>query len=140
MINILPCYSRPTGNPHAGLLSIRLSNIRLNKLMLYRSYRIMITTDTQSSKATAKVRPHIKNRNHVMKIHTFEVTDPTSVLGFVALFINEADMLNISETMAFKSLLTFLEEPAEQNSAQTLAKRHATVVEPAGKRTIYIYS
>lgn len=106
-------YSRPEGPPHLGLRSIKPANDKLDKLMSYRSYRFMITTGTRSSRATAEVCVHIKNLNLTMRKHTFDGTYPIKIFNFLTRFVNKADMLNISEALAFIALKTFLVDPAE---------------------------
>ena len=73
---ILPFHSRPTGPPHKGLGPIKPANKRFDNLMSYRSYRLRETTDTRSSKATAEVRPHLKNLSLTLGKHKFDGTDP----------------------------------------------------------------
>lgn len=64
----------------------------------------MIITDTRSSKATAKVRIHIKNLKLALKNHTFDGTGRIRIFDFIARFVNEANKLNISEAQAFIAL------------------------------------
>jgi len=113
LVNILPFHSRPKGPPHVGLRSIKPANRIFDKLMSYRSYRLMVTTDTRTSRSTAEVRVHVKNLNLTMKKHTFDGSDPIKIFDFLTRFVNEADMLAMSEAQAFIALPSFLADPAE---------------------------
>ena len=113
LTNIVPFHSRPKGPPHVGLRSIKPANRIFDKLMSYRSYRLMVTTETRSSRATAEVRTHIKNLSLTMNQHTFDGSDPIKIFDFLTRFVNEADILAMSEAQAFIALPTFLADPAE---------------------------
>lgn len=72
--------------------------------MQYRSYWLMFTTESLSSRETADVRVHINNLNLTLKNHMFDGNDPFNIFYFLTLFVSEADMLNISEVQAFVPL------------------------------------
>ena len=110
---IVPFHSRPPGPPHVGLRSIKPANKIFDKLMSYRSYRLKNITDSRSSRSTAEVRIHIKNLSLVLEKHIFDGTDPIRIFDFLSRFVNEADMLSMSEAQAFIALPMFLEDPAE---------------------------
>lgn len=76
--------------------------------------------DPRSSVETAEIRLHIKNLNLKMKNHIFDWVEPIRIFDFLTRFVNEADILNISEGQAFVALPTFLVGPAE---AQYLTNR-----------------
>ena len=103
--------SRPKGPPHVGLR--KTANRILDKLISYRSYRLIVTTDTHSSRATAEVRTHIKKLNLTIKEHKFDGSDPIKIFDLLTRFVNEADMLAMSEAQAFIALPTFLADTAE---------------------------
>lgn len=105
--------SRPTGPPHAGFRWIKIANKRIEELLSYRSYRLMVTNHTKSSKATAEARVHIKNLNLRMKNHTFDGTDLIRIFNFVDRFFNEGGMLNMPEAQALIALPTVLAQSAE---------------------------
>lgn len=113
LVNIVPFHSHPMGPPHLGLRSIEPFKKNFNKLESYRSYRLMVTRDTRSSRDTAKVRIHIKNLNHTMKSHCFDGIDKIKVFELLTIFVNEADMIYMLEAQAFIALPTFLDDPTE---------------------------
>ena len=129
VVSIVPFHSRPVGPPHIGLRSIKPANRKLDKLMSYRSYRLRNTTDMRTSRDTAEVRIHIKNLNLTLKNHTFDGNDPIKIFDFLSRFVNEADMLNMSEAQAFIALPIFLADPAETQFRTNLsgASRHGGV-------------
>ena len=121
VVNIVPFHSRPVGPPNIGLRSIKPANKKFDRLISYRSYRLRLTTDQRSSRDTAEVRVHIKNLNLTMKSHIFDGNDPIKIFDFLTRFVNEADMLNMSEAQAFIALPTFLADPAETQFRTTLS-------------------
>lgn len=109
--NILPFHSRPTGPLHAGLRSIMFDwagKKSFDKLVPYRSCRLMLKTYTPSCKATADVRVHLKSLRPTLKKHTFDGTDSIRVFDLLARVVNEADMPNMSES---KGLYLFADLP-----------------------------
>lgn len=67
---LLLFHSRPGRQPLAGLRSINPANKMFDKLLSYRSYQLMTTVDTRSSRATAGVKVHI------MTMSKYVLTDP----------------------------------------------------------------
>ena len=118
---IVPFHSRPVGPPHIGLRSIKPANRVFDKLMSYRSYRLKKTSDTRSACDTTEVRVHLKNMDLTMSKHKFDGNDPIRVFDFLTRFVNESDMLNMSEAQSFIALPMFLEEPAETHFRTTLS-------------------
>ena len=59
----------------------------------------------------------------------FDGTDPIRVFDFLARYVNEADMLDMTEAQAFIALPTFLSEPAETQFRTNLsgASRHGGI-------------
>lgn len=88
--------------------------------MSYISYRLMITTDSWSSRDTAEVHVYIKNFNVTLTNHVSDGKDPIIIFDFLICFINEADMLNISVAQAFILLPTLLADPAETHFGTNL--------------------
>lgn len=128
-INIVPFHSRPVGPTHIGIRSKKPANKTFDKLMSYQSYRLMITKDRRSSRDTADVRVHIKNLNLTMKNHVLNGNDPIKIFDSLTRFINEVDMLQMSEAQAFIAIPTFLAEPAETQFGSNLsgASRHGGI-------------
>ena len=110
---MLPFHARPVGPPHEGLRSIKPANSLFDKLMSYRSYRLKLTTDVRTSFATSEVRTHLKNLTLTLKSHAFDGDDPILIFDFLTRFVNEADMLGMSEAQAFVALPAFLKGDAE---------------------------
>ena len=73
----------------------------------------MVTSETRSSRATAEARTHIKNLRLTMNKHAFYGSDPIKIFDFLTRFVNEANILAMSEAQAFIALQTFLDDPAE---------------------------
>lgn len=65
--------------------------------MSYRLYHSIITTNTRSSRATAKVRVYSKNLSLTHKKYILDGTDPIRIFDFLAGFVDEGDVLNISK-------------------------------------------
>ena len=113
LTNIVQFYSRPKGPPHVGLSLIKAANRIFDKLMSYRSYRVMVTSEMRSSQATTEVRTHIKNLSLTMNHNAFDGSDPIKLFEFLIRFVNEAEILAMSEAQAFIALRTFLADPTE---------------------------
>lgn len=107
-LQIVQFHSRPVGPPHIGLRSIKPAKKLFYKLLSYRSYKLKNTTDTRSALETTKVRLHLNNLTLTMKNHTFDGNDPIDIFDFLIHFVNEADMLKMSE-----ALPTFLVDLAD---------------------------
>ena len=56
-----------------------------------------------------------------MKKHTFDGSDPIKIFDFLTRFVNEADMLSMSEAQAFIALPNFLADPAETEFGTNLS-------------------
>lgn len=107
LTNIFPFYSHPLGSPHIDLMSLKHSNKKFNMLMLYRSYRLLITTEHQSSGDIAEVRFHNHNLNLTLNNQTIKIID------FLTRFVNKTNMFNMSEGQEFIGLPTFLADVAQ---------------------------
>lgn len=112
-VHIVPFHLRPVGSPHAGLRPNKTANTKFDKLMSYRSYGLMITTDARSSRDTTEVFVHLKNVNVKLRNHVFNGNYRTNIIAFLPRFVNEADMLIMFEAQAFIALSTFLVDPAK---------------------------
>lgn len=110
---MVPFHLRSDGRPHIGRGSIKPSNTIFNSLIPYRSYEVMITKHNWTSREAAEVRVHITNFNLTMKNHLFNGKDPIKIFDFLTHFVNEGDMLSISEVREFIALTTFSPNPAE---------------------------
>lgn len=73
----------------------------------------MIKNDQRSSRNTAEVLVHIKNKNLSLKNHVLEVNEPIKIFHFLTRLVNEAEMMNMSEVQEFIDLHTFLDDPAK---------------------------
>lgn len=128
------------GPRHAGLRAIETVNKRIGKMISYRSYRFMITTNTRSSKVTAKVRVQLKNLSLTFKNQTFDGTDPISILDFLARFVKDPDMLSLSEAQAFIALLIFQSEPAKTKPRTIISRVSHQGASPTGRKAYSIFS
>lgn len=90
--NIVLFDSRPVGPPHIGLCPTNLANKIFDKILSFRSYQLIIATDTRLSPATADVTVHIKNLNLTLRKHVSDGSDQTRVFDFLTRIFNETDM------------------------------------------------
>lgn len=127
-------HSGPTGPPHLGLRYMKPIIKRCENLLSYRSYRLLITSDTMSSRETADVRVHIKNRNITVKNHKFDDTDLIRDYDSLVRFLNEPDMLYMSEAQAFVTLSASSQNRRKQSFAPTLSGNHVTVALRVSRR------
>ena len=118
---VLPFHARPIGPPHVGLRSIKPANSLFDKLMSYRSYRLKRTIDVRSLFDTTEVRTHLKNLTLTLKSLAFDGDDPIMIFDFLTRFVNEADMLNMSEAQAFVARPAFLKSDAEDQFKENLS-------------------
>lgn len=95
------------------LRSIKLVSNKVDKLMSYRYYRLMIRTDSRSSRDTAAVSFHMKILNLKMINHVFDGNDTVKIFEFLTRFLNEAEVLNISQPQAFIAIPRFLADRSE---------------------------
>lgn len=113
MTNIDPFHSSSVGLQKIGLRSIKPANKKLGRLMSYRSYPVMITTEQRSSRDTAEIRVYIKNLTLTLKNHAFDGNDRIKILDFLTRFLNYSGILEMSEAEAFILIPIFLADPAE---------------------------
>lgn len=90
------------------LRSIKPANKNFDKMMSYRSQRLIATTYTRSSQDTAEAQVHIKMLKLTLKYHVFHRNYPINRFDFLARFVNKADMLNMSKAQAFISFPTLM--------------------------------
>lgn len=72
--------------------------------------------------AAAKVRLHIKNLNLILNDHTFDSTDGIHALDFLAIFLNNANILNRSETDAFIAFPSLPSKPTKTQFCTNLSE------------------
>ena len=75
----------------------------------YRSYRLMNTSQTRSSRATGKVRDISKRLDVKLKRYHFDGEDPIRIIIFLRRFVEEAENHLMSEAQAFLAFPDFLE-------------------------------
>ena len=66
------------------------------------------TSDTRSDYDKTEVIVHLKIMNLKMSMHKFDGNDPIRVFDFLTNFVNESELLNMSEAQAFVVLPMFL--------------------------------
>ena len=69
---------------------------------------------------TSEVHVHLRNLALQMKQNAFDGSRPINVFGFLSRFVNEVDMLRMSEAQAFIALLKFMSDTAETNFRTSL--------------------
>lgn len=89
--------------------------------MTYRSYPLMITTESRSSLETAEVLVHMKNLNHNLKNHMFYGNDYIKIFDFLTCFVNKTEMMNMSEAQAFIDIQTFMDYQTKTQSRTNLS-------------------
>lgn len=102
--------------------------------MSYRSYWLTITTERRWLWDTAEFRVHIKNLDITLKNHLFNGNDPINIFDLLTRFVNESDMLNVSQAQASIAIPTFLADPMETQFVPTSGERPATMGYHAGWR------
>lgn len=125
--NIILFHSRPVGPPHIGLRFIKLANKKIDKLISYRTYWLMIVTDSWSSRDSAEVLVHNKNFSLTIKRHVFDRDDPIKIFHFLTRFMNVADMLNKSYAQAFIALPIYWSTWLRHTFVSTSVERPTTV-------------
>lgn len=94
-------------NPYIEVRSRKPASQKFFKLISSRLYRLMIRTDSRSSRDTAGFSVNIKSLTCTMKSH--ELNGNFTIKNFASMtrYAHEADMLNISEVQEFIALLIF---------------------------------
>lgn len=105
-------HLRRKGRKHRGLRALRPTNHLYDVLLDYRVYRLKRKSSSRSGRETGKVKDHIRRLATAMNGMTFDGSDPISVLGFLARFVEECDILEMKESRAFLALPYFLEKNA----------------------------
>lgn len=105
---VVTFFEREKGPKHDGLSSLKPSNPLYDRLMSYRYYRLMRTSDRRSSRSTGMLSALLKRMGLTMKEHSFSGDDPIMVFDFLTRFVEEADTLSMSEAQAFVALPHFL--------------------------------
>ena len=106
--------SRPKGPKYRGLKELRPTNPVFDKLMSYRNYRLTDTTQYRTRHQTGKVWDLIKRLEVTMKDYCFTGGDPILIFEFLNRFVDEADMLDMTEAQAFITLPYFLKGYAHE--------------------------
>ena len=99
---------RQKGPSWPGLKEIQPTNTKYANVVSYRWYRLASVTQSRSSRATAKVKDFIKRLEIVLKEHHFDGSDPIRILDFLARFVKEADIQDMTEAQAYLALPKFL--------------------------------
>lgn len=105
---MLPFYLREKGHKHPGLASLRPSDSRFVRLISYRSYRLMDTEGRWTSRATTVVHFHLKRLELSFADNKFSGDDPVMIFNFLTRFVEEAEILGISEGQEFLTLPSFI--------------------------------
>lgn len=105
--------AREKGRRHFGLKELKPTNPLYRKLLSYRYYRLEDSSGTRSSRDTGRVKDLIRRMNVTMLKQKFSGEDPILVLDFLARFVQEADVLEMSEAQAYVALPYFLSGMAE---------------------------
>ena len=114
--------SRKRGKKLKGLREIRPTNSLYDKLLSYRTYRMRRRSKRRSGRETAKVKDHVRRMQLAARDLSFDGSDPILILRFLARFIEEADMLEMSEAQAYIAVTYFLKgEVLRQFRAATYA-------------------
>ena len=103
-----PFREKKKGKKHRGLKELRAPNPLYDRLLSYRLYRLRDTSQSRSSRATAKVKDFIKRMELKLKDHYFSGEDPVLVLDFLVRFCKEADTQGMSEAQAYLAVPYFL--------------------------------
>ena len=114
------------GKPYRGLKRLKATNVLYDKLLDYRYYRLKRTSRKRSSRETGKVKEYVKRIEYTLKEFRFDGTDPIKILAFLAKYVEEADILRMSEAQAFIALPKVLSGHAQE---QFNAVRGASVEE-----------
>ena len=83
---------------------------------------------------------HLNKMKLTMSKHKFDGNDPIRVFDFLSRFVNESEMLNMSEAQAFVALPMFLKEPAETHFRTTLSDMARRGVSTVGRKPSNICS
>ena len=97
------------GAKYPGLKELSPTNSLYKDALSYRSYRLEDTSQRRTSRETGKVRDYIKRMDIKLKQHHFTGEDPIMVLDFLARFVREANIQEMSEAQAFLALPHFLD-------------------------------
>ena len=92
------------GARFSGLKPLRATNLLYDQLLDYRYYRLRRTSQSRSSRDTGKAKEYVKRMEYILKEYSFNGTGPIRVLAFLEKFVEEADILRMSEEQAFIAL------------------------------------
>lgn len=107
-------FERQKGPRHPGLSSLKPANPLFDRHMSYRFYRLQRIRPkvSNSTRETGQTRGFIKRLEICFKDAYFNGEDPIQILEFLTRFVEEADLLNMSEVQAYQVLPYFLRNPA----------------------------
>ena len=107
-------FERQKGPRHPGLSSLKPANPLFDRHMSYRFYRLqrLRPKASNSHRETGQTRGFIKRLEICFKDSYFDGEDPIQILEFLTRFVEEADLLDMSEVQAYQVLPYFLRNPA----------------------------
>ena len=108
----IPFFQRVKGPKHPGLASLQPSNHRYDQLMSYRFYRLARREQQRDSIATTRLSRLLKNLDLTFKDKKFNGLDPVIIFDFLTRFVEECDMLDMTEAQAYVALPHYLLHPA----------------------------
>lgn len=97
------------GPKHPGLKELRVTDLKFLRVLSYRTYRLRNTSHRRKSKETGKVKDQIRRMEITLRKQMFSGTDGILVLNFLACFVREANILEMSEAQAYLALPQFLQ-------------------------------
>lgn len=89
------------GSKYPGLKSLHPTNPLYKMVLSYHPYRLDDTIQRLSSRATGKVRGFLKRMYLTLKDHRFSGEDPILVLEFLARYVRESNIQEMTEAQAF---------------------------------------
>ena len=101
-------FNRKKRGNHRDVKAIKPSNREYRRVLDYRYYRLRNRRQKRDGKATKAVRKFISRLEVTLKDRKFDGVDKIKVLSFLAKYVNEADLLGMSEAQAVLALPTFL--------------------------------
>ena len=105
-------YQREKGARYPGLYTIKPADPTFDRLLNYRYYRLQRTRVTRSSERTLEVKKHIKSLDLSLR-KKFTGKDPVMILNFLTRFVEEADIIKMTEAQALLALPHYLMDSAE---------------------------
>lgn len=113
-------FGRKKGRKHPGLRELNPTNRDYKRLLSYRYYRLKRSSSRRTGRETSKVKDQVSRMNVSLRDLTFDGVDGILVLEFLARFVAEADILEMSEAQAFLALPYFLRGFAAEQFRSTI--------------------